>query len=66
MTGGNLRLANSRKNNQDVHLFWQDKPGKCNHEYVGLVQVEEVLDEPQNDADGQLRKVFIFILKPID
>ena len=65
LTGSNLSLANSKENNQEIHLFWQHNNGS-NHQYIGIVQVEKVQEEIQPGAKGEKRKVLVYTLRPIN
>ena len=62
LTGNNLALSHSKENNQKVHLFWERINGS-DHHYVGLVQVENVIEEIQRDKEGNDRNVYVFTLK---
>lgn len=64
MSHRNLGLKNAKQNNQKIHLFWQYNDGS-NHKYVGEVKVEDIKDEFQLDEEHDKRKVYVFVLKPI-
>lgn len=65
LTGANERLANSVKNNTDIHFFEQRNVGS-NHMYVGLVKLEKIIQNIQPDEWGQNRKVYEFLLRKLD
>jgi len=65
LTGSNEHLASSDKNNTDIHFFEQQNVGS-NHKYVGLVKLEEIIENTQPDEWEQNRKVYEFLLKPIE
>ncbi len=65
LTGANDRLACSMNNNTDVHLFKQQTVGS-NHQYVGLVKLEEIIQNIQPDEHGKNRKVYEFLLKQLE
>lgn len=62
-THGNKVLANQKLNSTDVHLV--QKIGKNQFVYCGLFEVIKVFsDIPEKDKNGNIRKVFKFILTP--
>ena len=65
LTGTNEHLANSSKNNIDIHFFEQQNVGS-NHKYVGLVKLEKIIQNIQPDEWGQNRKVYEFLLRKIE
>jgi 5-methylcytosine-specific restriction protein A len=65
LTGTNERLANSNKNNTDIHFFEQQNIGS-NHKYVGLVKLEKIISTIQPDEWLQNRKVYEFLLRKIN
>lgn len=65
LTGVNARLANSKLNDRDIHLFRQYNVGEA-HEYMGLVKLEKVISNIQPDENGRNRRVYEFLLKPIE
>jgi len=64
MSGGNLALKKAKETNKKVHLFWQHTLGS-DHQYVGKVEVKYYGTKDQYDKNGRLRKVHVFLLKPI-
>ena len=64
MNGGNLALKNAKETNKQVHLFWQHTLGS-DHQYVGEVDVTYDGTKNQHDKNNHLRKVHVFLLKPI-
>jgi hypothetical protein len=64
MIGLNLQLSNSKESNIKVHLFWQYNVGS-DHQYMGIVQVENTQEIIQSDKNGKDRKVLNFILRSI-
>ena len=64
LNGVNGTLKNHKENNYSVHLFWQHN-ANSDHQYVGEVSVEDIVSEKQPDKGGQIRDVFVFLLKPI-
>ena len=65
LTGSNEHLASSDKNNTDIHFFEQENIGS-NHKYVGLVKLEEIIQNMQPDEWVKNRKVYEFLLRPIE
>ena len=65
LTGANDRLASSSNNSTDVHLFKRQTVGS-NHQYVGLVKSEKIIQNVQPDEQGKNRKVYEFLLKPLE
>lgn len=65
LTAANKRLADSNKNNTNIHFFEQQNVGS-NHKYVGLVKLEKIIQNIQPDEWGQNRKVYEFLLQKID
>jgi hypothetical protein len=64
LTGVNARVVNSNVDNTDIHFFRQYNIGS-NHQYVGLVKLEKIIQNIQPDDSGRNRKVYEFLLKPI-
>lgn len=64
LSGVNARLASSNVDGIDIHFFRQHNLGS-NHEYVGLVKLEKVIQTIQPDEHGSERKVYEFLLKSI-
>ncbi|EIJ64996.1 hypothetical protein BD31_I0769 [Candidatus Nitrosopumilus salaria BD31] len=62
LDGDNGLLKNAAQNNYKVHLFWQHN-ANSNHQYVGEVNVKDVIPDSQPDKNGKNRKVFVFLLK---
>lgn len=65
LTGVNARLANSKLNGRDIHLFRQHSVGES-HQYMGLVKLEKVISNIQPDENGRNRRVYEFLLKLIE
>lgn len=65
LTGVNDRLADSTNNNTDVHLFKQQN-GENKHQYMGLVKLEETIQNNQPDEHGNDRKVYEFLLRQLE
>jgi len=65
LSGSNERIVNSNENNTDIHFFKQQNVGS-NHQYVGLVKYEDYIKTTQPDEWGNDRKVFEFLLRPIE
>jgi len=65
LEGINGRLANSNVNDRDIHFFRQHEVGDP-HQYVGLVKLEKVISTTQPDENGRNRRVYEFLLKPIE
>ncbi|KEQ56792.1 restriction endonuclease protein [Marine Group I thaumarchaeote SCGC AAA799-B03] len=65
LTGVNARLASSTVDGIDIHFFRQHNVGS-NHEYVGLVKLEKVIQNLQPDEHGKSRKVYEFLLRPVE
>lgn len=65
LTGVNEHLASSNNNNTDIHFFQQQNIGS-NHKYIGLLKLEKTIQNIQPDEHGRNRKVYEFVLKPIE
>jgi len=65
LTGSNEHLASSTTNNTDIHFFEQQNVGS-NHKYVGLVKLVDIIETTQPDEWTENRKVYEFLLKPIE
>lgn len=65
LTGANGHLAGSNENNITIHVFKQQNINS-DHQYIGIVRLESILQNIQPDANGQNRKVYVFLLKKIE
>ena len=65
LTSVNEYLAASNENNTIIHFFVQRNLGN-DHQYVGKVKLEKVIPSIQTDANSKHRKVYVFLLRPID
>ena len=58
-------LYNAEQNNRPIHFFRQFSVDN-RHQYIGQVQVEKIISSTQPDNKGDLRKVYVFYLRPIE
>lgn len=58
----NNYLKNANENNYKIHLFWQHN-SNSDHQYVGMVNVLDVISDLQPDKNGKIRRVYVFLLK---
>ena len=65
LTGVNGILANSDEANTDIHFFMQRHFGS-NHQYMGKVKLEKITTTIQPDENSNNRKVYQFLLRPIE
>jgi len=65
LTSVNEYVATSNENNTIIHFFVQRNLGS-DHMYVGKVKLEKVIPSIQTDVKSKPRKVYEFLLRPID
>ena len=65
LTGENLILYESNQTNTPIHFFRQYHKGEP-HEYIGKVILEKTTTAIQPDKNSQNRKVYEFLLRPIE
>jgi len=63
LSGVNGKLANADNTNTIIHLFWQHNINS-KHEYIGKMHLENYERKNQRDKKGDMRKVFVFTLRP--
>ena len=63
LTGVNDKLVNADNTNTTIHLFWQHNTNS-KHEYIGQMHLENYEVKNQRDKKGDMRKVFVFTLRP--
>ena len=65
LTGANQILYESNETNTVIHFFRQYHKGEP-HEYMGKVKLEKTISSIQPDKHSKNRKVFEFLLRPIE
>ena len=65
LTGANDRVHSSNKNKTEIHLFRQQN-GESKHKYIGLVKLEDTIPTIQPDEEGKDRKIYEFLLRPVE
>ena len=65
LTGVNGILDKSNETNTAIHFFVQRNVGS-NHQYIGKVKLEKTISTLQPDKNSQNRKVYQFLLRPIE
>ncbi|GEM_PF-6602574 len=65
LTGVNGILDKSNETNTAIHFFMQRHFGS-NHQYIGKVKLEDTIPTIQPDENSQNRKVYTFLLRPIE
>ena len=63
--GVNGILDKSNETNTDIHFFMQRHFGS-NHQYMGKVKLVKRIETTQTGADSKPRKVYQFLLKPME
>ena len=65
LAGINGILEKANENDITIHFFMQQNV-KSNHQYMGKVKLEKTMLTIQPDRNSKNRKVYEFLLKPIE
>ncbi len=65
LTGVNGILDKSNETNTDIHFFMQRHFGS-NHQYMGKMKLEDTIPTTQPDEESKSRRVYEFLLRPIE